>query len=35
MAAAHGWGEREIKTTKIQYGSEMFLEIIPNVDEFN
>jgi hypothetical protein len=23
-----GWGEREIKTTKIQYGGEMFLEII-------
>jgi hypothetical protein len=23
-----GWGEREIKTTKIQYGGEMFLEMI-------
>jgi hypothetical protein len=27
-----GWGEREIKTTKIQYGGEICLT---NVDEFN
>jgi hypothetical protein len=27
-----GWGEREIKTTKIQYGGEICLA---NVDEFN
>jgi hypothetical protein len=29
-----GWGELEIKTTKIQHGGEMFLEIITNVDKF-
>jgi hypothetical protein len=27
-----GWGEREIKTTKIQYGGEICLT---NVDEYN
>jgi hypothetical protein len=29
------WGEREMKTTKIQYGGEIYLVLITNVDEFN
>jgi hypothetical protein len=27
--------EREIKTTKIQYGGEIYLVLITNVDNFN
>jgi hypothetical protein len=30
-----GWAEREMKTTKIQYGGEIYLVLIANVDEFN
>jgi hypothetical protein len=27
-----GWGEREMKTTKIQYGGEIYLVLITNVE---